>query len=870
MMSALSPSPALPATPSIHGLGGLLVLVAGVEKPLPLKGVKVRAAIVGPFVRTVVEQRYGNPYAQALEAVHIFPLPPGGAVNEMELRAGELVARADLREKAAAEKTFAEAREKGQLAALLTAERADVHTLRVTNLPPGAEVSVRIVIIEGIEPQDGRFTWRFPTTIAPRYLPGQESGHAGPGVLPDTDQVPDASRLQPPLRLQGGTRLDLEVELLGKVGKLESSLHAIRLDLDGGLRVAPSTVATLDRDFVLSWTTEDAAGFGLRAWTDGQYTAALVEAPAVGAVSPLPRDAVFVIDISGSMGGPKMVKAKEALQAALHGLLPGDRFRLIAFDDRVEQFAAGPTVYDDGSLARADRWIEKLQPRGGTEMLPAIQAALDGERSAGRLTTVLFITDGQAWNEDELAAAVLHRKRGARFFTLGIDTAVNESLMRRLAKVGGGTAQLCTPEDDIERVISAIEARFGSPLAEEVMISGDLARPEPGVLFAGQPIGLLLAGAPGTVTLTLRGRDGVQTLSTTPLPTSTPLGPLWARERVRWLEDELQAKPSREEAFRGEILAVALQHHIASRFTAFVVVEERVVTQGERVTVVQPAELPASWSEGTSGGAPVGGQPMPVVLSAPMRKALARAGTSMGGGGPSSPGAAAPAPTSFGGPPSAPQRPALSADHSARSLAPSSADLDAFGAPSEVADEAPDRDEAPVAGFFDKLKRAVGLEKEAKQDAKGMSAAAAPRARRPSSAPVPPPPPAAPPAPAPTAGPARAASMAAREEAAPSDLTAELARAQKADGSFDGDPLRTAAALLLLVLLGHTRASGDRRRTVTKAALYLQAHAGRPEVAAALAALAAAERGERPAREAAWAGLEAVPQIGPAIRAAAR
>jgi hypothetical protein len=162
------------------GLGGLVAL--GTGRALPLRQVKVRSEIVGNCARTVVEQRFGNDLSEPIEAVHIFPLPPAGAVVEMELHAGDTVVVADCREKEEATRTFEAARQSGHRAALLTQERADVHTLRVTRIPPGAEIRVRIVVIQAIESQDGLFRWRFPTVVAPRYHSGTAVGHTGPGT----------------------------------------------------------------------------------------------------------------------------------------------------------------------------------------------------------------------------------------------------------------------------------------------------------------------------------------------------------------------------------------------------------------------------------------------------------------------------------------------------------------------------------------------------------------------------------------------------------------------------------------------------------------------------------------------------------------
>ncbi len=796
----MTPALAALATPDPRGVGGLVALVGGKERALPLREVRVRARVAADCCRTEIDQRYANPYDTALEAVHILPLPEDGAVVEMELRAGDVVVRADCRERKAAEAAFAEARDAGHRAALLTAERADVHTLRVTNLPPGAEITVRIVVVERLETVDGRTRWRFPTTLAPRYLPGDATGHTGPGVLPDTDQAPDASRLSPPILLGGGAKLDLEIQVRGAVRTVESSLHVAKVTLDdGGVRVAPKGGATVDRDFIVTWTTAAADRTEARAFTDGAYTLVVVEPPGSVLPEPLPRDAVFVVDISGSMEGTKMAAAKRALTGALHGLLPRDRFQILAFDDRLERFRGGFASYDDATLAAADAWIARLAARGGTEMLPAIQAALDGPTPEGRVRTVLFITDGQAHNEQALVAAVANRRGAARFFTLGIDTAVNAALLGRLARVGGGTCELCTPTDDIEEVVSRIEARFGMPLADGVTITGgELAGAGERAIFAGRPVTALLKGAPATVKVTGRTAGGTFTQEVTPAPLDFPLGPLWARERVAELEDRLTLRPFEEEALRGEILRVALEHHVASRFTAFVAVETSSRTTGPRVEVVQPAALPHGWDEGFAGG-PGGGGAMPL-LQASMAPPMA-----------------APSPARTRGPvPSAP---------------PPSGPPPAYA---EADDEA--GDEAPRAKSAGPLRRAIGRLIDA---VSGPAEAEASRG--------------APPAKAAKVQPPAAPITTAREEsppAAPADPGAELARTQAADGSYGGDVHRTASALLALVLLGNTRHVGLRKRAVLKAATWLASRATDPHASVALAALARVERGDDAGRKA--------------------
>ena len=777
-----------PSPPDDRGLGGLIATVRGAARPLPLQQVTVRATLAGSWCRTVIEQRFANPYDAVLDAVHLFPLPEDGAIIEAELRAGDTVVRAECRERGEAERTYAEARTAGHRAMLVTQERPDIHTLRVTNLPPRTEVIVRLVIVETLDAEDGEVRWRFPTTIAPRYLPGMPTGQDGTGVLPDTDRAPDASRLQPPLRLAGGTRLDLEVHIAGEPASVTSSLHAVRMSFEGGLRVAPSTSATLDRDFILSVKWGQPTVAGVRAWTDGTHTLVQVDGP-TGIVPPaLPRDAIFVVDISGSMEGTKMDAARRALAAALHGLAPGDRFRLLAFDDRVEAFAPGYSSVDDRTLAKADAWIARLHARGGTEMLPAIQAALDGVRPEGRVTTVLFITDGQVHNDQELIAAVAGRARGARFFTLGIDTAVNGALLKRMARVGGAACTLTTPDGAIADVVARIEARLGAPLAADVVVSGDPAVPEPGILFAGRPMMATLLGSPTPVTVRFTTPTGPVTLTAVPERVEAPLGPIWARARVGWLEDRVVLRPFEEEAIRPEVIQIAISAGISSRYTAFVAVDRSVTTTGAHVEVIQPHELPAEWdgSHARGAGAVLGG-----AMMVPSPGGMPVAARPRGAGG--------------------------SSRTLSRIATPSPAyDADAIDA---LASPPP----APARGLFQELTRRFSPKAPDKADASN------------------------------------------KPTVAPADRTEALALTQGADGSFGGDVRRTAAALLVLVWLGHTRFKGLRKRNVVKAATWLEGRSADPIAQTALAALAAAEAGAAPSWLPGWDTLLGAGEEGAAL-----
>ena len=78
-------------------------------------------------------------------------------------------------------------------------------TLRVGNLMPGERGDGAAVAGRPAAVDDGEVTFRFPLVVAPRYIPGRPLGgdQAGRGSAADTDAVPDASRISPPVLLPG-------------------------------------------------------------------------------------------------------------------------------------------------------------------------------------------------------------------------------------------------------------------------------------------------------------------------------------------------------------------------------------------------------------------------------------------------------------------------------------------------------------------------------------------------------------------------------------------------------------------------------------------------------------------------------------------
>jgi Ca-activated chloride channel family protein len=609
---------------------------------LPLQAIDVDATLTGLLARVALTQTFGNRFDQPLEATYIFPLPDRAAVTEFRMEVGERVVEGVLKERGQARAEYDTAVREGRRASIAEEERPGVFTMRVGNLLPGERVTVRLVMTGPLPWDDGEATFRFPLVVAPRYIPGSplDGEPVGAGTEPDTDAVPDASRISPPVLLPGFPNpVDLSIKVridpAGlELGTVRSSLHAVVEEEQDGVRVVrvePGERA--DRDFVLRLRTGDGTvATALAAATDaegGQGTFALTLLPPAGADAVHPRDVVFVLDRSGSMAGWKMVAARRAVARMVDSLTPRDRFLVLAFDNLIETppdaegLQPGPTtegsdlrVADDHARFLAVDYLSRLEARGGTEMAAPLARALDvltqptplGGPGQHDLVLVL-VTDGQVGNEDQILRLLAPRLGRVRVYTVGVDTAVNEGFLKRLAGLGGGACELVESEDRLDEVMDRVHRRIGAPVLTdlELVPSGldvnlkTLAPRRLPALFAGSPLVVSgrFAGRPAGA-VTVRGRDAAgQPWSATVKATAGDAGALaatWARAHLRDLEDRYATDRAPDRELERRIVDTSLRFGVLCRFTAFVAADVQVVNEGGVVhRVLQPVEAPAGW-----------------------------------------------------------------------------------------------------------------------------------------------------------------------------------------------------------------------------------------------------------------------------------
>jgi Ca-activated chloride channel homolog len=617
----------LTASASTSRTAGALQVVSpekGVVGLCPLKHTDVKAEISGFISRVVVTQQFENPFKEKIEAVYTFPLPQNAAVDDMTMKIGERTVRGRIKRREEARAVYEAARAAGNVASLLDQERPNIFTQSVANIMPGERVNVTISYVETLKYDDGSYEFVFPMVVGPRYIPGTPAGRKGGGWAPDTDRVPDASRITPPVA-QEGTRAghDISLEVALDAGVPIDGLRSVLHDVDLERPTAHSAIVSLkdktvipNKDFVLKY---DVAGKRIEDAVlthrsgdqqgDGFFTLILQPPEQVSAPDVMPKELVFVLDTSGSMQGFPIEKAKESMRLALDGLYPQDTFNLITFSGDTSILFPEPVAATKENLAKAKAFLESRTGSGGTEMMKAIRAALDPSDAQNHIRIVCFMTDGYVGNDMEIISEV-QKHPNARVFAFGIGNSVNRFLLDKMSEEGRGEVEYVSLNDDGSAAAKRFHERVRNPLLTDLSIDwsglpvADIYPKRLPDLFSAKPVvvsGRYTGGTRGVIKLKgqIAGHDFTRNVAIE-LPDNEPrhdaLSTLWARTRV----DDLMSQDyngihngNTRDDIREAITELGLNFRLMTQFTSFVAVEEMTVTDaGEPRRIEVPVEMP--------------------------------------------------------------------------------------------------------------------------------------------------------------------------------------------------------------------------------------------------------------------------------------
>jgi Ca-activated chloride channel family protein len=586
---------------------------------LPLKDTRVEVAVTGVIADVVVVQTYQNSGSRPINATYVFPASTRAAVYGMQMRIGDELIVAKIKERDKAKEEFEAAKRAGKSASLLEQSRPNVFTMNLANLMPNEAVEIELRYTELLVPTDGVYEVVYPTVVGPRYRSPSESGKADEGKFVETPYLHEGDK--PTSTFNISARVAAGVP----ISELQCASHPMIPEWQG-LSVAKLTLDDTDkfqgnRDFVLRYRLAgDAITSGLILYQgEGENFFLYMAQPPrrVAAEDIPPREFIFVVDVSGSMEGFPRDTSKKLLEDLTGGLRPTDFFNVVLFSGDSTALSEKPLAANQENISRALQLIDEQRGSGGTELLPALQQAMHLPAAPGVSRSVVLITDGYVSIEEGVFKYIRDNLGQANVFAFGIGEGVNRYLIEGVAKAGLGEPFIVEGQAKAPEIAARFREYIQSPVLTDIQVRAngfEIYDVEPGSfpdMLAERPVivfGKWRGSPAGTIEITGKGGRGdysssVDVSSVRPDEENRALRYLWARTRIAELSDYGLGEVT--DANVKEITALGLKYNLLTRYTSFIAVREKIVNpNGAATDVNQPSPLPVGVSDMAVGSEP--------------------------------------------------------------------------------------------------------------------------------------------------------------------------------------------------------------------------------------------------------------------------
>ncbi|NNE26648.1 MAG: VWA domain-containing protein [Saprospiraceae bacterium] len=568
----------------------------------PLLSNQAEVRINGPIANVEITQSYKNTGQVPIEAVYVFPASTRAAVFHMEMRIGERVIRAEIKEKQKARQTYEQAKSEGKRVSLLEQHKPNVFQMNVANILPGDRIDVVLKYVEFIIPENQVYTFVYPTVVGPRFTGGGkqeqhfvQNPYMKEGRKPNyTFDIKASLNMPFPIIEVGSPSHKVDVNFFANES---AEIGLDRQDINGG-----------NRDFILEYKLSGASvASGVQTYSAGDehFFLCQIEPPSVESNPRVnKKEFVFIVDVSGSMSGFPLDISKELMKNLLAKMQPHDKFNILFFAGSNYMLSAKSMDATQSNIKKAFYSMDQQRGGGGTQLLPALKSALAYEKEDGYARSFIIITDGYVAVEEAAFRLIAQSLGKANFFAFGIGSGVNRYLIEGIANVGRGKPFIVTQNKFAQKEAEKLAKYVSTPLLTDIRIStknvklSEVMPPNTPDLLAERPLyyfGKFDGAQNGSITI--QGNQGGERWEkTVELPLAENknevLKYLWARETIRYLDDFNITNLTVER--KDRITQLGLNYNLLTKYTSFVAVDDTpVIEDGDASkTVRQPLPLP--------------------------------------------------------------------------------------------------------------------------------------------------------------------------------------------------------------------------------------------------------------------------------------
>uniref|UniRef100_A0A8C1KRS2 Inter-alpha-trypsin inhibitor heavy chain 2 n=1 Tax=Cyprinus carpio TaxID=7962 RepID=A0A8C1KRS2_CYPCA len=452
----------------IYGMCFVCVCMQAIQgNDITVKSYKVESRITSRFAHTTVKSSVVNSGANAQSIGFNVQIPKRAFINNFTMNVNGITFVGSVKEKTVARNLYAQARARGKAAGIVRTNSQAMETFRTeVHVPPGSKVEFELHYQEMMQRKLGVY---------------QHTLHLQPGRLVPLLQV-DVYIFEPKgiKFVTASNTLGEHLSELTKITHTKEKAHIVfKPTLQQQRKCENCTESSVDGEFTVNYDVERESNAGELQVSDGHF----VQFFAPSDLSPLSKNIVFVIDVSGSMWGLKMKQTVEAMKAILDDLSMDDYFSIIDFNHNVRCWNEDLVQASSIQANEAKKYIQSIKPNGGTNineaLLRAVQmlvrASNQGLTDPRSVSMIILVSDGDPTvGEIKLNTIQKNVKRVMReefsLYSLGIGFDVDFDFLERIAMDNRGIAQRINANHDAAEQLKTFYSQVSSPLLRTISI----------------------------------------------------------------------------------------------------------------------------------------------------------------------------------------------------------------------------------------------------------------------------------------------------------------------------------------------------------------------------------------------------------------
>ena len=304
------------------------------------------------------------------------------------------------------------------------------------------------------------------------------------------------------------------------------------------------------------------------------------------------KDFVFVLDVSGSMGGTKITQAKSAILEILNNLYIDDRVGIVKFSDSA---TAAKSVLvnksDTNGIDTLKGWVSALNAGGGTNILDGLKTGANLFDSSSRPKILVVLTDGNPTSgvtntvDIESQFTNYNKEIDASLYALGFGSDVDFNFLQRIARENNGDGLQIPVSDNSLESLSSFYSMISTPLIVNMSVSinsGVVGQLYPYFLpniYAGSEL-FLVGKRSGNISIEITGQTADQTghwqiIDTNPSSTNKAdswVADLWAITTIKDLLTQISYTTDNKTPLIEKVVAIALDFGLVTPYTGITVV----------------------------------------------------------------------------------------------------------------------------------------------------------------------------------------------------------------------------------------------------------------------------------------------------------